>query len=388
MSRWTTKKTIISAVLLGISYYAYHHFSGAPASGGMAGMMGGTAPVSVAEVIQRDVQQWQEFSGRLVAVESAEIRPQVSGVIQAVHFQDGETVKKGQLLFTIDPRPFQAALDAAQARFTLANSEFQRARGLIREKAISQHEYDQRKNAADVARAELSKAKVDYEYTHVTSPVTGRVSRAEITAGNLVSAGSGAPLLATVVADRPIYADFDMDEQSFLQYLQAVGTDTQKVKNVPVFLGLSNEDGAPHPARVLSFDNQLNTGSGTLRVRAVADNQDGALVPGLFTRVRLGSAGAANAVLITDRAVGTDQNKKFVLVLGKDDKVEYRPVTLGGLVDGLRVVREGLSAGEKIVVNGLQRAQPGMAVKPELVPMEGEIPDKKVIEDSKQKAGK
>lgn len=368
MSNWLNKRNIIIGVIAIIvisgGYYAYRYFF-APHGGGM---MGG-APVSVAEVIEREVQQWQEFSGRLVAVDSAEVRPQVSGIIEKIHFQEGEKVEKGQLLFTIDQRPYLAALEAAQARFTLADNEWQRAKGLLAQKVISEKEYDQRNNALEIAKADLTRAQLDYDYTLIKAPVSGRVSRAEITAGNLISA-MNAPVLTTVVSNRPIYADFNIDEQTALQYLQAVGSETEKLKNIPVNLALSGEDGAPHTGRVQSFDNQLDPGTGTIRVRAIFDNENGTLIPGLFARVWIGSAGSTKAMLITDRAIGTDQTKKFVLVVGNDNKVEHREISMGGMVDGLRIVRSGLKAGEKIVVNGFQRAMYGIPIMPELVPMD------------------
>lgn len=389
------KKILFLGVLVAVAYFAYTRFFAAPP--GAPGMMGGGAmppPVEAAEVISRKIRQWREFSGRLVAVESAEIRPQVSGLIETVLFKEGEKVEKGQPLFTIDPRPYQAALDAAQARHTLAASELERAKTLLAEKAIPQREYDQRKNAAEVARADLTRAKLDFEHTLIESPVAGRVSRAEITAGNLVDVGM--PVLTTVVSDTPIYADFDIDETSFLTYLQAVGPDTEKLKSVPVTLGLSGEEGAPHEGRVQSFDNRLNPATGTLRVRAVFDNEDGALIPGLFARMRLGSAEETQAVLITDRAVGTDQNKKFVLVVGEGGKTERREIKLGGMADGLRIVNEGLKPGEKIIVSGMQRVMmPGQPVTPETVPMEkgaeaggqGSGEEKKETMSNEQKPG-
>ncbi len=368
MSR--ASKLIILGLMAAGAYYGYSRFM-AP-HGGPGGMPeGGAAPVGVAEVIEREVQQWQEFSGRLAAVDSAEIRPQVSGLIEKIHFEEGEKVKKGQLLFTIDQRPYQAALESAEARATLANAELERAKTLIAEKAIPQRDYDQRKNAAEVAKADLTRAKLDYDYTLIKAPVDGRVSRAEITVGNLVNAGGGAPVLTTVVSDKPIYADFDIDEHTFLQYSQAVGTDKDKLKSIPVYLGLSGEDGMLHEGRVQSFDNQLNVNTGTIRIRAIFDNEDSALIPGLFARIRLGSAEAVKAILITDRAVGTDQTQKFVLVVGEGNKTEHRTVKLGGMADGLRIVTEGLKPGEKIVVSGMQRIMmPGQPVTPEMMPMD------------------
>lgn len=377
------KWIIILSVISFLAYLTYMRFFVPHGSGGMMGMGGMSAPpVSIAEVIQRDVQQWKEFSGRIVAVDSAEIRPQVSGLIEKVHFTEGEKVKKGQLLFTIDQRPYRAALSAAQAQNTLAQAEIERAEILLSENAIPQREYDQRKNAADVAKANLTRAQLDYDYTLVKAPVAGRVGRAEITVGNLVSTGSNAPVLTTVVSDDPVYADFDVDEQALLKFMSAVGGDAEQLKSIPVYLGLSGEEGAPHAGLVQSFDNQVNTSTGTIRVRTIFDNENGKLIPGLFARIRLGSPDSGRAILITDRAIGTDQNKKFVLLLGTEDKVEYREVKPGAIAEGLRIIESGLSPGDKIVVNGVQRARPGMQVKPEFVSMDAadaaanQMPDK------------
>jgi multidrug efflux system membrane fusion protein len=350
-------KVVVAVAVIGGGYYAYTHLLGGAPHGG-PGMMGGAPPVSVAEVISRKVDMWNEFSGKLVAVDSAEIRPRVSGTIEKVHFTEGQWVEKGQSLFTIDQRSYQAALESAQASATLANSELGRAKTLLADKAVPQREYDQRKNNAAAANAALTRAQLDYEYTLVKSPIAGRVGRAEITAGNLVDAGGNAPILTTVVANKPIYADFDIDEQTFLKYLQSAGSDPEKLKSVPVNLLLSGQEGAPRSGAVQSFDNKLNTGSGTLRVRAIFDNKDGSLIPGLFARVQLG-------------VTNSDENVKFVWVVGDDNKVSYRPVTLGPSAQGLRVITEGLKPGEKIAINGIQRVMmPGQAITSELVPMD------------------
>ena len=386
---WIIKKLLFLIIIVGIGYFVYARFFMMPPGGhGMMGMMGGPAPVSVAEVIERDVQQWQEFAGRIIPVDSAEIRPQVSGLIDKIHFKEGEYIEKGAPLFTIDQRPYKAALDAAQAQYTLADSELQRAKMLLEAKAISQREFDQRRNASEVARANLTKAKLDYDYTLIRSPISGRVGRAEITVGNLVSDGGSAPVLTTIVADKPVYADFEIDEDAFLEYMLAVGSDSEKLKSVPVYLGLSSEDGEPHVGLVQSFDNQLNMSTGTIRVRTIFDNESGNLVPGLFARIRLGSAGESRVILITDRAIGTDQNKKFVLAVDAENKAEYREITIGGIVEGLRVVTSGLKAGDKIVVNGTQRARPGAPLAPEMVPMDAppESLDKTAQQQSEQPA--
>jgi len=369
MARITPLIVIVAIGAAG--YYGYTHFfaHGGP-SAGMPGM-GGAVPVGVAEVIERDVQQWREFSGRLVAVDSAMIRPRVSGTIDKIHFKEGQWVEKDQPLFTIDQKPYAATLQSAQARATLAEAELTRAKSLIADKAIPQREYDQRKNDAEVARADLTRARLDYDYTVVKAPIAGRVSRAEVTVGNLVDAGGNAPVLTSVVSNAPIYADFDVDEQTFVRFMQSVSTDPEQIQKIPVQLTLSGSDKI-YEGHVQSFDNQLNTTSGTIRVRTVYDNKDGALIPGLFARVRLADAVAVKSLLISDRAIGTDQSKKFVIVVAPDNKTERREVKLDGVAsDGLRIVEEGLKPGEKIVVSGTQRIMmPGQPVTPELVSME------------------
>lgn len=369
MPRAKIKYLFLLTIIVGVLFLLYRIFlSGMFGQGGMPPMFGGPMPVGVAEVVVKDVQAWREYSGRLVAVEKAEIRPQVAGIIQKVHFKGGEQVKKGQALFTLDQRPFIAALQAAEASHVQAAGELARANRLIKEKAISQREYDVRRSTAESAAAALTKARLDVEYSQVKSPIAGRVSRPELTVGNVVDGGGGAPILTTVVSNNPIYADFEIDEQSYLAFLQrAKSSDNSRV---PVHIQLSGDDTQTYEGYVQSFDNMLDPASGTLRVRAVFDNASGALLPGLFVRTKLADASARKMLLITDRAIGTDQNKKFVYVVGDDQKATYREIQLGERAEGMRVVEKGLSAGEKIVVNGLQRVKPGAEVKPEMVSMD------------------
>ncbi|VVD77650.1 efflux RND transporter periplasmic adaptor subunit [Pandoraea commovens] len=336
------------------------------------------AEVDVAAVVSRTITEWQSYSGRLEAVDRVDVRPQVAGTIVSVHFKDGALVKKGDVLFTIDPRPFAAEADraaaqlaAAQARASYATTDAARADRLIADNAIAKRDYDEKQNAAKealanvkAAKAAVEAAQVNLGYTQVTAPVTGRVSRAELTVGNVVSSGPNAPLLTTLVSVSPIYASFEVDEQTYLQYL---GRDRNS--KVPVALGLANETGYSRKGVVTSVDNRLDTSSGTIRVRASIDNADGSLVPGLYARVKVGGGQAHAAILIDDAAVGTDQAKKFVLVIDANNKVQYREVTLGGLSDGLRIVISGLKPGERIVVNGLQRVRPNDLVKAKVVNM-------------------
>lgn len=335
--------------------------------------------VSVASVIERQVANSAEFSGRLEAVESVQVRSRVTGYIESIGFQQGQDVKKGEVLFIIDPGSYRAELNRAEADLarSLAQSELDksqlaRAEKLLHARMIAQQEYDDRASSqrqseanARAAKAAVDLARLNLGYIRVTSPISGRAGRAEVTAGNLVTGGdAGATVLTTVVSHDPIYAYFEGDEHAYLKYAAA----TKKARN-PVYMGLSNEEGYPHQGYLDFIDNRLDPATGTIRIRAVFDNKQGRFTPGLFARLKLGS-GRYNAVLIDDRAVGTDQSKKFVMVLGPDNKVNYRPVTLGPMADDLRVVREGLKAGEVIVVNGLQRVQPGAVVTPQKVPME------------------
>jgi RND family efflux transporter MFP subunit len=355
---------------------------------GEAGQAPPPPQVSVATVLEKRVKDWDEFTGRFQAVETVEIRPRVSGYIDRVAFKEGGLVKSGDLLFVIDPRPYQAEYDRAAAdlkryktALELARIESVRVQRLRQSGAVSQEELDERTstvaqaeaNAAG-AQAALESAQLNLGFTRVTSPVTGRVSRAEVTRGNLVTGGNnGGTLLSSVVSMDPIYLYFDSDEQAYLRYIQLArnGQRSSDAPN-PVQVGLANEEGFPHPGRVDFIDNQLNPQTGTIRARAVLDNKDGQFTPGLFARVQLLGGDEYNAILIDDRAVNTDQSQKYVFLLGADNKIEYRKVTLGRVIDGLRVVREGLKAGDTIVVNGAQRVHPGVTVTPQRVAMGGD----------------
>jgi RND family efflux transporter MFP subunit len=353
----------------------------------------GQAPapqVSVATVLEKRVKDWDEFTGRFQAVETVEIRPRVSGYIDRVAFKEGGLVKSGDLLFVIDPRPYQAEYDRAAAdlkryktALDLARIESVRVQRLRQSGAVSQEELDERTSTvaqaeANVAGAQaaLETAQLNLGFTRVTSPITGRVSRADVTRGNLVTGGNnGGTLLSSVVSMDPIYLYFDSDEQAYLRDIQRARND-QRSSNAPnpVQVGLANEEGFPHSGRVDFIDNQLNPQTGTIRARAVLDNKDGQFTPGLFARVQLLGSAEYNAILIDDRAVNTDQNQKYVFLLGAGNKIEYRKVTLGRVIDGLRVVREGLKTGDTIVVNGAQRVHPGVTVTPQRVAMGGDAP--------------
>jgi membrane fusion protein, multidrug efflux system len=350
--------------------------------------------VTVAAVLERDITEWDEFSGRLEAVNEVEIRPRVSGYIKRALFPEGKEVRRGEILFEIDARPYEADLARAQAQLEqartgaeLAAREVARAEKLVNVQAISREEFDSRSSAAAnglasvrAAEAAVQTARLNLEWTRVRSPIAGRVGRAEVTAGNLVQAGPPtATLLTNVVSLDPIYAYFEGDEQTYLKYvsLARAGSrpSSRDAKN-PIYMGLANEIGFPHEGYVDFVDNQLNPQTGTIRARAVFSNKDREFTPGLFARIKLVGSGRYHAMLVQDRAVGTDQDKKFVLVLKPDTTIEYRAVQLGRLVDGLRVVTSGLHSGDRIVINGLQRVRPGMKVTPALAPM---VPDSAVV---------
>jgi membrane fusion protein, multidrug efflux system len=342
------------------------------------------APVSVAKVLEKSVTEWDEFSGRVQAIDRVEVRPQISGLITEVHFSDGQLVKKGDLLFTIDPRPFQAALAhaqadlaAAQARVALAGINNTRNQGLIASHAIAQSELDTTNNALAEAQAAVKAdeaavqtAQINLAYTAITAPVTGRVSRAEMTVGNLVNDGVNAPVLTRLVSVSPVYVEFEVDEQTYLKYAANGASGNSGVEKIAVGMGLANQDGYPRTGHIESLDNQLDTSSGTIRVRAVFDNPTGDLTPGLYAKVRTGGSASETAILVDDRAIGTDQDKKFVMVIDADNKANYRAVELGPMVNGLRVVRSGLHKDERIVVNGLQRVRPNSIVDPTEVTMD------------------
>lgn len=336
--------------------------------------------VDVAVVSQQDITDWQDYSGRLEAVERVEIRPLVSGTLTKIYFKDGDLVKKGDVLFTIDPRPFeaevaraQAQLSGAEARLDYTSHDLERAERLIGDNAIARRDFEEKRNAALeakaallAAQAALQTARLNLEYSRITAPVSGRISRAEVTLGNIVSAGASSTPLTTLVSTDNIYAALEVDEQSYLKFIQPGHTSQLKV-----LLGLANEDSYSREGRIGSVDNRLDTASGTIRVRAVFDNRKGDLLPGLYARVRLGSGSTHPALLIDEKAVGTDQDKRYVLVVDAQNQANYREIRLGAAHGELRVVENGLQPGERIVVNGLQRVRPGSQVSPHLVAMPG-----------------
>jgi multidrug efflux system membrane fusion protein len=344
-------------------------------------------PVSVSVVQQRNVALWDEFSGRLEAVERVEVRSRVAGAVQAVHFREGALVKQNDLLVTIDPAPYaaevaraEAQVVAAQARVLLTKNEMERGQQLSDTRTISVRDLDQRMNAhreaeanVKAAQAALQSAKLNLDYTQVRAPVSGRVGKLEITTGNLVAAGPGAPVLTTLVSVNPIYASFNADEQIVSRALQSLGDNARgydQIERIPVEMSTVTSNGTSFKGKMQLIDNQFDARTGTVRVRAVFDNADGRLIPGQFARLRMGQAKSEPALAVSERAIGTDQDKKYVLVVDADNKAIYREVTLGPSVEGLRVVTQGLTSGERIVVNGLQRVRPGAVIEPQLVSMD------------------
>jgi multidrug efflux system membrane fusion protein len=345
--------------------------------GGAAEAQGGppqAPPVSVAPAVQRQVADSEEFSGRLEAAEYVELRPRVAGTVDKVHFVDGALVRKGDLLFSIDPRPFEAEAARAQsqltsmkARFELAQSELARAQKLLDAQAVSRQEVDQlsssqRTSQADIqgAEAALRIARLNIEYAQVRAPIAGRVSRAGVTAGNVVNEQS---VLTTIAGVSRVYAYFDGSERTYLRLKDAkAGGKAPKVR-----MALLDEQGFPHEGQVDFIDNRLNPQTGAIRMRVSFDNSSGRFTPGLSARLRMEAATAQAAVLVPERAIGTDQTKKFVYVVESDGKPQFREVKLGALADGMRIVQGSLKGGEHVVVDGLQRIQPGMTVTPQLL---------------------
>jgi multidrug efflux system membrane fusion protein len=347
----------------------------------------GQAPppeVGVARVLSKSVQQWDEYTGRISAIDTVELRPRASGYVQRVAYKEGQDVRQGDLMFQIDPRPYRAALDNALAQLAraqvakkLESIRNKRARALIDDDAISREELDlrsaaQAQSAADVQAAEsaVATAKLNLSFTEVRAPVSGRAGRAMVTVGNLATADE--TLLTTVVSQDPMYVYFDADENSYLRYKEQERRGERSTQDNAVHVGLANESGYPHAGAVDFLDNQVNPTIGTVRARAVLPNADRIFTPGLYARVQFVSGQKAQALLIDDKAVLTDQDRKYVYAVDGDGKAQRKDVVLGGMVDGLRVVQSGLAPDDRIVVVGLQKVfYPGMPVIPAEVSMGG-----------------
>jgi len=368
--------TTVAVIALSGAGFAFHEFSGASAQP-TPPTVNPAVPVGVRTVHQDDVTIWSEFSGRLNAVDYAEIRPEVSGRITEVRFRDGQNVRAGAVLFVIDPRPYEAALAKAQANVAtartnadFAKTELDRATTLVEAQAIAQRFYDERANQKRVAdaavlsaQAELKQAELNLDYAYVKAPISGRLSHVEITLGNLVQAGSNAPVLTSIVSNDGIYADFDVDEQTYMSIRAQSGT-ADKQRRIPVELMVQGDTERSYKGTIYSFDNKLNSASGTIRARARFDNKDDSLVPGMFVSVRLGGNARHNVVLVPERAIGNDQNKKFIFVVGDANKATYREVSLGAQVNRQRIVLSGLQPGERVIVDGLQHIRPDVTVQP------------------------
>ncbi|MEN5100062.1 efflux RND transporter periplasmic adaptor subunit [Stenotrophomonas sp. TWI809] len=344
--------------------------------------------VSAAPVLVKQVSQWDDFSGRVEAVESVELRPRVSGYIDKVNYVEGQEVKKGDVLFTIDARSYRAELDRATAELNRARtqaqvsrSEADRARRLSDQQAISTETWEQRRAVSEqalaqvqAAQAAVDAARLNMEFTQVRAPINGRAGRAMVTAGNLVTAGDSASVLTTLVSLDKVHVYFDADEGTFLRYAQMARKGerpSERDSELPVKVGLSGETGYPHEGKVDFLDNQVTRSTGTIRVRALLDNADRAFTPGLFARVQLLGSGQFQAMLIDDKAVLTDQDRKFVYVVDKDNKAQRRDIELGRTADGLRIVEQGLKAGDRVIIDGVQKVfMPGMPVQAKAVAMQ------------------
>lgn len=364
MSRWSR-----AALAAGVAFVLAA--CGGGGGGAAPGGPGGAPPVSVAPAVQRAVQDSEEFSARLEAPDSVELRSRIGGTLEAVHFREGERVARGALLFTIDPRPFtaevaraEAQLAAAQTAVELARSEVARAEKLVAINGVSAQELDQLRAAVKsgeanvkAVEAQLQTTRLNLGYTRITAPIAGRVSRAHVTPGNLIAAGE--PVLTTLVSQDKVHAWFDASEALYLRFQQAA----REGKAAIVQLGLADEEGHPHTGKLDFVDNRLNPATATIRVRAVFDNAKGRFTPGLSARIKLAGNAAYDAVLVPEKAIGTDQTRKIVFTVGANNIVAPREVKLGALIDGMRVV-QGVKAGENVIVDGLQRAFPGAPVAP------------------------
>lgn len=338
--------------------------------------------VSVIQPVEREVVEWDEYIGRLESPETVEIRARVSGYLDKIHFIEGKEVKKGDLLFTIDPRPYQAEYDRAEAEHQraesqadLAKNDAERAKRLIATKAISEEDFDTKTRsytsalaALKAAHAAVDSAKLNLEFTEVRSPIQGRTSRAVVTAGNLISggvSGAGATLLTTVVSQDPLFCYVDVDERSILKYIQLRREGKRESaldKPIPAEMALADEEGYPHKGFTDFVDNKIDPSTGTLLCRGIFSNPERTLGPGFFARMRIPGSGKYPALLIPDRAISADQAQKFVYVVNAEKKVEFRQVKIGPIIDGLRVVKEGLKAGEQVILEGLMRVRPGVVV--------------------------
>lgn len=384
LNRSATITASVTAAFLASTFLAAGIFAQEPSASANADVAAPAAapaiPASVARVEQRHVELWTRYSGRLEAVDRVEIRSRVAGAIAATHFREGSLIASGDPLVTIDPAPYRAAVeraqsevDATKARLVYSLGERDRGAQLQTSRTISSSEYERRQQASleiaaqlAAAEANLRTAQLDLEYTEIRAPVSGRIGRFEVTTGNLVSAGAGSPVLAHMVSVDPIYASFDADEQTVERLRTAGGVDN--IQGIPVEMDLS--DGRVVEGRIQLIDPSVDPVNGTVGIRVAFANPDGALMPGQFARIRLGQPQAEPALLVSERSIGTDQDKRYVLVVDDEDTVQYREIAPGAVTGDMRVVEKGLRAEERVVVNGLQRLRPGDRIAPQIVSME------------------
>ncbi len=379
---------VLAALLLGVVIYSS---STEDASADGVGASGGAMPVETEVVKPQPVQLWKQFSGHVVAVDRADIRPQVDGRIMKILFEDGQHVEKGDMLIVIDPRPYEAALEQAEAALktartqaNLAEKEYARAQKLIKTSAISQSLLDTRINnretaaaAIKAAKALVESAKIDLDYAHVKAPISGKISRAEITVGNLVESGASAPLLTSIVGDDKVYVDFEVDENT---YLNSVRT-TRNSKDATIDVRLKLGGDMEYSGTVHSFDNRIDPTSGTIRARAIFDNDEKILLPGMSVSVQMGSAGKEEHIVVSERAIGTDQDRKFVYVISPEGKASYREVKIGDSIGGKRIVLSGLEEGDTVITEGIVRIRPDMPVTPKAPAEASDNGEKKLAND-------
>ena len=374
------KTIILSAVIIATVAGAGYYFENRQANASAANeetMQGPPAtPVAIELVDAKPVQIWKDYSARLEAVEFAEIRPQVSGRIAEIRFKDGQDIEQGDVIYVIDPRPYKAAvnqtqaeLNAARNQASLTKKELSRAEELIKTNAISERILDERNSAHKVAaasvqaaQARLDMAKINLDYAYVKAPISGRLGRAEIKVGNLVEAGSNAPMLTSIVSTQGIYADFEVDEQTYLKYIRSAAQDRDAENQIPVQLSLSG-DSQHYDGFIYSFDNQIDVTSGTIRARAMFANEDATLLPGMFANVKMGTPLVQTEILVDERAISTDQDRKFVYVVNDQAMAEYREVRIGNAQNGKRIITSGLESGDRVITSGLMKLRPGMPVK-------------------------
>jgi multidrug efflux system membrane fusion protein len=379
LRRWTAIGLVSIAAAVSVGVAVTGKFTRDAQASGSTVAADPAIPVLVDLLAPQTVSPFAEFSGRINAVDYAEIRPQVAGRITEIRFHDGQRVDAGDVLFVVDPRPYQAAVAKAEADLATAvnNAKFakiesERGNQLLKPGAVSRETYDQRLNAEAVAdaavksaQAMLASAQINVDYAYIKAPIAGHVSRAEITVGNLVGSPTAPPpLLASIVSDNGVYADFDVDEQTYLNSVRNYGNTQDQQQKIPVEVVIRG-DSQVFRGHILSFDNRIDTASGTIRARARFDNSDGSLIPGMYVSVRMGEGLLDNALVVPESAVGNDQSKRFVFVVSEGDKAEYRTVRLGPQVDGKRVILAGLNAGDRVILDHLQRLAPGAPVRPQ-----------------------